>query len=253
MPPSSPMAGKPAAARKAGLCSSPSTPQGPRQSRPPAPGSGRPAGAGPQRRPRRGPGRGTGRGVGGVRPSAVCRHLHKMAATFGRDTSPSRRTTTTSALTRPRTSTPILNYPPGPPGAAAALLSLRPSPGMRRPTRRDPEHKPPHLKWRPARLTRLGPPTFSPTQPRCPPHPPRGQAAGGGAGPAPPRFASGPRPAVVQRTAPSPPTPALRFAAAFRSPPTPRRAPLPPSIEPRGLLSAPGTAHLRSHPPATAQ
>lgn len=41
-----------------------------------------------------------GGGWGGVRPSAVSRHLHKMAATFGRDSSPSRRQTTASALTR---------------------------------------------------------------------------------------------------------------------------------------------------------
>lgn len=46
-------------------------------------------------------------GGGGVRPSAVSRHLYKMADTFSRGFSPSRRQTTAATLTPPRTSIPF--------------------------------------------------------------------------------------------------------------------------------------------------
>lgn len=144
---------------------------------------------------------------------------------------------------------PVLNYPPGPPGAAAALPSS--SAGMRRTTRRDLEQNPPHLKWRPPRLTRLGrppplpPTTTTPPQPRCSLQPMQGQA-----GLAPPRLASlrarsGGRAEHSSLThGPGLPPPSAAAPQAPRSPP-PR--------SPRARSASPGGTHLCSRRTATAQ
>lgn len=128
---------------------------------------------------------------------------------------------------------PVLNYPPGPPGAAAALPSS--SAGMRRTTRRDLEQNPPHLKWRPPRLTRLGRP------PPPPPHhhhpataalfPPT-YAGPGGPGSAAPRLTSGPQRRACGTQLPHP---RAGPSAPFRC--RPAGPPLSPSPEPPGPLS----------------